>query len=61
MDWFGMDWKELVGKKIRIWFDDGDKIASKIIVVEGTSDTTIFYENGNGISFYRVIRHEVLE
>lgn len=59
------DWRALIGKKIKIFFDDGAHVRFKLGILTGVDDTTFFMENNNGlkegISRKQYIRHEVIE
>jgi len=61
-------WDALKNKKLRIYFDDGSKIAWKVGVLTGVDDVarTIFILDeksgqSEGISLDRYVRHEVVE
>lgn len=53
--------KQLVGKRVRVYFDDGEKVLFKEGVISAVDSVTIMFTNGNGIAVKRYVRHEVVE
>ncbi|MHA1853761.1 MAG: hypothetical protein ACTSUF_09695 [Candidatus Heimdallarchaeaceae archaeon] len=58
-------WKEHIGKKLKVIFDDGQQVSFKIGILTGFNETHLFLRNEKrqteGINIERVIRFEVLD
>jgi len=54
-------WEEIIGKCVKIFFDDGLKVVFKIGVVKAVSENMILLENGEGVAMSRYVRHEVID
>jgi len=56
-------WNVLIGKTLRILYDDGEKVSERTGVLISSDGTTLFISvrgRSEGIAMSRYIRHEVV-
>jgi hypothetical protein len=57
-------WNTLIGKTLRIFYDDGEKVMERTGILTAVDETTLFISvrgRSEGIAMSRYIRHEVEE